>query len=69
MSAATGKFARAFAVVLGAWLALSGITRPDQLQAESDGEILSIGRSGDHDGIAGVSQRDTMPDGLASGLR
>ena len=36
-------------------------------QADADGEILCIGRGGDNDGIAGRSQRDRMPDGLAGG--
>lgn len=44
-------------------------TGTDHLQGFADGEILDVGRGGDHDGIAGRSQRDGMPDGLACGLR
>lgn len=41
----------------------------DHLQAESDGEILFIGRGGDHDGIARRCQRDGVPDGFTRALR
>ncbi len=36
-------------------------------QAETDGQILSVGCGGDLDGIARRSERDGMPDGLAGG--
>jgi hypothetical protein len=42
----------------------------DNLQTKADGKsfVEVVGRSGDLDGITGVSQRDCMPDGLAGGL-
>ena len=41
---------------------------PTIFKLKADGEILCIGRGGDHDGIARRSQRDGMPDGLAGVL-
>jgi hypothetical protein len=41
---------------------------PTIFKLKPNGEILCIGRSGDHDGIARRSQGDPMSDGLAGVL-